>query len=178
MAQGTNTLTGSPLSVASAVVNEGVQKYVFTCNYGDGPIKKDTLGNDSPSGQIKAGSLVKELTVTGKRAYFGHASTDTTAPVAGDVRRVRRGIGAKNGTKITVNVNIGDQLVMFAYPASVQDCTQIKYEEINDINAKSKFTQISLQVNDASGANPVDYRVYYYIAAVPFAASATFVLTI
>ena len=86
--------------------------------------------------------------------------------------------GAKNGTKITVNVNIGDQLVMFAYPASVQDCTQIKYEEINDINAKSKFTQISLQVNDASGANPVDYRVYYYIAAVPFAASATFVLTI
>ena len=178
LAQGTNTLTGSPLSVASAVVNEGVQKYVFTCNYGDGPIKKDTLGNDSPSGQIKAGSLVKELTVTGKRAYFGHASTDTTAPVAGDVRRVRRGIGAKNGTKITVNVNIGDQLVMFAYPASVQDCTQIKYEEINDINAKSKFTQISLQVNDASGANPVDYRVYYYIAAVPFAASATFVLTI
>ena len=179
LTSGTTTLTGSPFKVANYTLGDQSITYTFTCSYDEGAIKKDNLGNESPAGHIPAGTLTKTLTITGVRAYWGFGTTASTIPTAAEIRtKAKNGIKAKAGTVITANVAIGDQTVVFAYPETVKDCTSIEYKEINDPNAKTKFTQTTIAINDASGANPVNYRVYYYIASVPFAASATFKLTI
>ena len=179
LTSGTTTLTGSPFKVTNYTLGDQSITYTFTCSYDEGAIKKDNLGNESPAGHIPAGTLTKTLTITGVRAYWGFGTTASTIPTAAEIRaKAKNGIKAKAGTVITANVAIGDQTVVFAYPETVKDCVSIEYKEINDPNAKTKFTQTTIAINDASGANPVNYRVYYYIASVPFAASATFKLTI
>ena len=179
LTSGTTALSGSPLTVTNYTLGEGSITYTFTCNYDEGAIKNDSLGDASPAGHIMAGTLTKTLTITGVRAYWGFGTTVSTIPTGAEIRaKTKNGINAKAGTVITANVAIGDQAVVFAYPETIKDCTSIEYKEINDPNAKTKFTQTTIAINDASGANPVNYRVYYYIASVPFAASATFKLTI
>lgn len=148
--------------------------------YDNGPIKQNNMGIDDPTGRIMAGTIQSSLTITPKRGYWGFSATENTPPVSDFIRNKNiTGLGPGNETQIKVVASATDRMVVFAYPATLRDCKKIRYEELNDDGNKTAFTQITLSIPDASKTgNYIDYRVYYYIGAIPFGSTMTFILTI
>ena len=83
-----------------------------------------------------------------------------------------------NGLVFEVPLNIGQQHVAFAYPATLRDVSQVMYVETNDTGMASSFTKQVVSVEGANGATGVDYKVYTYGMATPAAANMTFKVTI
>ena len=153
--------------------------YSATVSYGDGAIKNNNLGQPDSTGQIKAGSISATTTIKAYRGYFGYCSDNATIPTPSEIRsQAIKGLNILNGDTISVTTNTTSRLVCFAYPSTLRDCTKIRYENLNDDDNKTAFTSITLNIPDASGKNPISYRVYYYIAPIEFGMNATFTLTV
>ena len=120
--------------------------------------------------------------ITGKRNLFYGTGVGATPEINSATVRglTNKKLSPANGNVITINVAVGQQYVIIAYPATLRDITQIKYEETNDIGALSKFTKTQVQVADARGGSNgmMDYKVYSYGMAVPAPAAMTFTVTI
>ena len=161
------------------VENNGVKdlKLIGTVN-SDGTINNN-LGQPDSTGQIKAGSISATTTIKAYRGYFGYCSDNATIPTPSEIRnQAIKGLNILNGDTISVTTNTTSRLVCFAYPSTLRDCTKIRYENLNDDDNKTAFTSITLNIPDASGRNPISYRVYYYIAPIEFGMNATFTLTV
>lgn len=65
-----------------------------------------------------------------------------------------------NENTFTIDLSVGAQRVVFAYPASLRDVNSVK--DVNGLNAeiKSAFTKSIVQVDGANGYMAVDYKVY------------------
>lgn len=160
------------------VISNNVQ-FKSEVSYANGAIKNDNLGNPYAEGQIKSGTISSTISLIAARGYWAIASDSPNIPNAEDIRRTAvNGLDLTNGSTIKVVAQPSTRTIIFAYPATLKDCSKIRYEELSDDTNKSVFKQIMLQVPDASGLNPVDYRVYYYTSPIPFGATATFILTV
>lgn len=149
--------------------------------YEEGPIKNDNLGVQAPEGHILAGSISSNtLTFQGKRQTFAGAGVGTT-PVL-DSAAVRkftaRGLGLGKNSKFDILVDVGQKHILIAYPATLGDITQIRYEEGNDNNMAANFTKQTVQVEGANGFTAVNYNVYTYEMDTPAAAKMTFKITL
>ena len=84
------------------------------------------------------------------------------------------------GTSFNVNVAVGQQYIIIAYPATLRDLNNVTYVEANDSGMAANFTKTTLDVADARGGNNgvMSYKVYTYAMAVPAAAGMTFKVTI
>lgn len=157
----------------------GDKTYSATVSYGDGPIKNNNVGKPDPTGQIKAGSKTSSVTIKAYRPYFGFAASDYNAPTAEYIRsKTTSGLNLSTNGTIKVVTQPNSRIVCFAYPATLRECTKIRYEDLNDDNNKTAFTYTTLSIPDANGQNPINYRVYYYISPVEFGLNATFTLTV
>ena len=180
------TGSSSPVDYSSTealVVGDETVTFTATATYGEGEIKNNNLGEPSPDGHITAGSKNSSgYSITGKRnAFYGTGVGATPELNSANVRSLtNKKLAPANGNTITINVAAGQQYVIIAYPATLRDITQIKYEETNDIGALSKFTKTQVQVADARGGENglMDYKVYSYGMAVPAPAAMTFTVTI
>lgn len=180
------TGSSSPVDYSSAealVVGDETVTFTATATYGEGEIKNNNLGEPSPDGHITAGSKNSSgYSITGKRnAFYGTGVGVTPELNSANIRSLtNKKLAPANGNTITINVAAGQQYVIIAYPATLRDITQIKYEETNDIGALSKFTKTQVQVADARGGENglMDYKVYSYGMAVPAPAAMTFTVTI
>lgn len=180
------TGSSSPVDYSSAealVVGDETVTFTATATYGEGEIKNNNLGEPSPDGHITAGSKNSSgYSITGKRnAFYGTGVGATPELNSANIRSLtNKKLSPANGNTITINVAAGQQYVIIAYPATLRDITQIKYEETNDIGALSKFTKTQVQVADARGGENglMDYKVYSYGMAVPAPAAMTFTVTI
>lgn len=180
------TGSSSPVDYSSAealVVGDETVTFTATATYGEGEIKNNNLGEPSPDGHITAGSKNSSgYSITGKRnAFYGTGVGATPELNSANIRSLtNKKLAPANGNTITINVAAGQQYVIIAYPATLRDITQIKYEETNDIGALSKFTKTQVQVADARGGENglMDYKVYSYGMAVPAPAAMTFAVTI
>lgn len=180
------TGSSSPVDYSSAealVVGDETVTFTATATYGEGEIKNNNLGEPSPDGHITAGSKNSSgYSITGKRnAFYGTGAGATPELNSANIRSLtNKKLAPANGNTITINVAAGQQYVIIAYPATLRDITQIKYEETNDIGALSKFTKTQVQVADARGGENglMDYKVYSYGMAVPAPAAMTFTVTI
>lgn len=180
------TGSSSPVDYSSAealVVGDETVTFTATATYGEGEIKNNNLGEPSPDGHITAGSKNSSgYSITGKRnAFYGTGVGATPELNSANIRSLtNKKLAPANGNTITINVAAGQQYVIIAYPATLRDITQIKYEETNDIGALSKFTKTQVQVADARGGENglMDYKVYSYGMAVPAPAAMTFTVTI
>lgn len=175
-----NTLLSDTFTftIPSFVIDKD-KTYTGTVSYGDGHIKNDNVGNPSPEGQIKAGTISANTTIKAYRPYFGYSLDNGDTPTSDSIRKQAiQGLNLSNGGTIKVITEPTSRLVCFAYPATLRDCTKIRYEDLNDDGNKSAFTSILLNVADASGNNEISYRVYYYISPIPFGLQATFTLTV
>lgn len=180
------TGSSSPVDYSSTealVVGDETVTFTATATYGEGEIKNNNLGEPSPEGHITAGSKNSSgYSITGKRnAFYGTGVGATPELNSANIRSLtNKKLAPANGNTITINVAAGQQYVIIAYPATLRDITQIKYEETNDIGALSKFTKTQVQVADARGGENglMDYKVYSYGMAVPAPAAMTFTVTI
>lgn len=180
------TNTTSPLDYTAEealVVGDETVSFTASATYEEGSIKNNNLGEPSPDGHIVAGTKNSSAySITGKRnAFYGTGVGSLPELTSGMVRGLtNKKLNPANGNVITVSVAVGQQYAVIAYPATLRDISQIKYEETNDTGALSKFTKATVEVADARGEQNgmMNYKVYTYAMAVPAPAAMTFTVTI
>ena len=93
---------------------------------------------------------------------------------------VNKKLAPSQGTSFNINVAVGQQYIVIAYPANIRDINNITYVEANDSGMASNFTKTTIDVADARGGSngAMGYKVYTYAMAVPAAAAMTFKVTI
>lgn len=85
--------------------------------------------------------------------------------------------GPTEGYSFSIDVEVGQQYIAFAYPATLRDVNNVTYVQANDSGMASSFTKHEVEVSD-SGSAPVVYKVYTYAMAIPAMATMTFKVTI
>ena len=173
----------SPITTEAQTFTLGEETVSFTAKatYKDGPIKNDNLGQPSPDGQIKAGSKTSAaVSFVGKRNLFYGTGVGAVPELSSEVVRGLSGkqLSPSNGTVFNINIAVGQQYVIFAYPATLRDVNQVMYVETNDTGMAASFTKSNISVQGANGAAGADYKVYSYGMATPAQAPMTFKVTI
>ena len=179
------TGTESPLEYTGTaiVVGDETVSFTATATYAEGAIKNNNLGESSPNGHITAGSKTSAaFNYVGKRNLFYGTGTGSTPALTSDVVRAlsNKRLGAGQGTQFTINIAVGQQYVLIAYPATIRDISTVKYEETNDATVAQNFAKSTVKVADArGGANGLmDYKVFKFEMAAPAAAAMTFTVTV
>lgn len=157
----------------------GTLKFNGVVRYADGPIKNDNLGAAYPTGSIKAGSLNASVTFTGQRkVFFGRDKSAAAAQTSAEVRALpQNSMNPSNGTKLTISILAGDTRVTFAYPANLREVSSVVSSALN-LDVKGTFVKEVVDVEGANGYNEIQYKVYTYIPAIPFASNDTYTVTI
>lgn len=170
-------------NVASFVLGDETVSFKSEASFGDGPIKNNNLGQQSPNGQIKAGSKQSSpLNFTGQRnLFFGTGVGDLPELNSNNIRALSgKKLNPTQGYSWNIPIAIGQQYVIFAYPATLRDVNQVMYVETNDTGMASSFQKITADIADARGGTNglKSYKIYSYRMAAPAAAPMTFKVTI
>ena len=179
------TGTESPLEYNGEDIVIGDESITFSASatYGDAPVKTNNLGAESTENWFAGGTVnSSNYVVTGKRNLFYGTGVGSIPEVNSVMVRglVNKKLAPAQGTSFNINVAVGQQYIVFAYPASLRDVNNVTYVEANDSGMASNFEKLVIDVADArGGANGImSYKVYTYEMAVPAAAGMTFKVTI
>ena len=179
------TGTTSPLTYTGEGIVIGDESISFTATaaYADAPVKNNNLGQESKENWFAAGSVSSgAYTITGKRNLFYGTGVGAVPTVTSDMVRglVNTKLAPTQGHSWNINVAVGQQYIVFAYPATLRDVNNVTYVEANDTGMASSFTKSTINVADARGGENglASYKVYTYGMAVPAAAAMTFKVTI
>ena len=179
------TGTESPLTYTGEDIVIGDESITFSASatYGDAPVKTNNLGAESTENWFAGGTVnSSNYVVTGKRNLFYGTGVGSIPEVNSVMVRglVNKKLAPAQGTSFSINVAVGQQYIVFAYPATLRDVNNVTYVEANDSGMASNFEKLVIDVADArGGANGImSYKVYTYEMAVPAAASMTFKVTI
>ena len=177
--------TSSPYTYTGEAIVLGDETVIFTAKaeYGDGPVKNNNLGQLDATGQIKAGSVNSaNFSYTGQRNLFYGTGVGELPELTSDVIRslTNKRLNPTQGLNFTINMATGQQYFIFAYPATLRDVNKVNYVEGNDPNMAASLTKETVDVADARGGENgvMEYKVYTYRAATPFAAPGTMQVTI
>ena len=177
--------TSSPYTYTGEAIVLGDDTVIFTAKaeYGDGPVKNNNLGQPDATGQIKAGSVNSaNFSYTGQRNLFYGTGVGELPELTSDVIRslTNKRLNPTQGLNFTINMATGQQYFIFAYPATLRDVNKVNYVEGNDPNMAASLTKETVNVADARGGENgvIEYKVYTYRAATPFAAPGTMQVTI
>lgn len=178
---GVSIINGASNTITSEeqvfTLTDGSVSFTAKATYGDGAIKNDNLGNPSPTGQIKAGSITSSaVTFSGKRNLFYGTGVGSIPEITSEKVRALSGkqLAPTNGTTFRVNVAVGQQYIIFAYPSTLRDVSKVKYVETNDEGMAQNFAKVVKSIEGANGAAGADYKVYTYGMDAPAQAPMTF----
>ena len=145
-----------------AVTSEMDYYLTATVYYSEGAIPFTNLGNEDASSRIAAGNVsATSEKITGYRNSFYGTLTAKTAPSSSVVRGLTKsGKALANGSSFTITIPVGALRVMFAYPATLRNCTSVK--DVNGMSAEilSSFSSSTVSVAGANGYEPISYKVY------------------
>lgn len=177
--------TSSPLTYSGDDIVIGDETITFkaSASYAAAPVKKNNLNQESTENWFDAGSVSSSnYSISGKRNMFYGTGVGSVPAIDSVFVRglVNKKLAPAQGTAITINVEIGQQYIAFAYPATLRDVNNVTYVESNDSGMAGNFTKNTIDVADARGDNNglMSYKVYTYAMAVPAAAPMTFKVTI
>lgn len=177
--------TTSPLLYNGNAIVIGDETITFTANasYGDAPVKNNNLGQESKENWFAAGTVTSSgYSITGKRKMFYGTGVGAAPTVTSDIVRnlANNKLNPTQGYNFNLTVDIGQQYIVIAYPATLRDVNNITYVEANDKGMAANFVKKEIAVADARGGNngTMGYKVYTYEMAVPAAAPMTFSVTI
>lgn len=165
------------------VIGDETVKYTAKATYEAGAIKNDNTGKPNSTGAIGAGSKTSsEYNFTGQRNAFYGTGIGAVPTVTSDMVRGLSGkkLNPAQGTTFNISISVGQQYVVFAYPATLRDVNQVMYVETNDTGMASSFTKHTINVADARGGENglKSYKVYTFGMDAPAAANMTFKVTI
>lgn len=179
------TGTTSPLTYTGEAYVIGDETVSFTAYaaYEDAPVKNNNLGQESKENWF-AGDTVSSsaYSIVGKRNLFYGTGLGAVPTVTSDMVRglANTKLAPTQGYSFNINVAVGQQYIVFAYPADLRDVNNVTYVEANDTGMASSFTKTTADVADARGGSNglKSYKVYTYGMAIPAAAPMTFKVTI
>lgn len=177
--------TTSPLDYTGEDIVIGDETITFTASatYSDAPVKTNNLGQESKENWF-AGSTASSgsYSITGKRNLFYATGVGAVPEVTSDMVRglANKKLSPSQAYSWTITVDVGQQYIAIAYPASLRDLNNVTYVEANDSGMAANFTKTTIDVADARGGENglMSYKVYTYAMAVPAAATMTFKVTI
>lgn len=179
------TGTASPLDYTGEAVVIGDETITFTASatYGDAPVKTNNLGQESKENWFAGGTITSSnYNIVGKRNLFYGTGVGVVPTVTSDLVRglTNKKLAPTQGYSFNINVAVGQQYIVIAYPADLRDVNNITYVEANDSGMASSFTKHTIDVADARGGENglKSYKVYTYEMAIPAAAGMTFKVTI
>lgn len=177
--------TESPITYTGEDIVIGDETVTFSASatYGDAPVKNNNLGQESTENWFAGGTVnSSNYAITGKRKLFYGTGVGSAPEVTSDMVRglANSKLAPSTGTSFSINVSVGQQYIVIAYPASLRDINNVTYVEANDSGMASSFTKTIIDVADARGGDngTMSYKVYTYAMAVPAAAAMTFKVTI
>ena len=168
-------------SVPQFTIGDETVVFKSEASYGDGAIKNDNLGQPSPAGQITASSkFSSNMSYIGQRnLFFGTGVGDLPVLNSTNIRALTgKKLNPTQGYSWNISIAVGQQYVVFAYPATLRDVNQVMYVETNDTGMASSFNQTLVDVEGANSFTTKSYKVYTYRMASPAAAPMTFKVTI
>lgn len=177
--------TTSPLTYNGEAIVVGDETVTFSASatYGDAPVKNNNLGQESKENWFEGDTVASSnYSITGKRNLFYGTGVGVVPELTSGVVRnlVNKKLAPTQGYSFNINVEIGQQYIIFAYPADLRDVNNVTYVEANDGGMASNFAKKTMDVADARGGENgmKSYKVYSYAMAVPAAAPMTFKVTI
>ena len=180
---GSDTTSPYTYTGEATVLGDETITYTAQATYGDGPVKNNNLGTPDDTGQIKAGTKTSSVfSYVGQRNMFYGTGVGEIPSLTSDYIRglTNKKLNPTQGYNFTINVAVGQQFFVFAYPATLRDVNKVNYVEGNDPNMAASLTKTTVNVADARGGEngTIEYKVYTYKAATPFAAPGTMQVTI
>ena len=167
----------------TVTVAAGNNTFSSTVDYAIGPVplnsKNVAFDVDGVTAltALAVGSVSDSVTVVGQRKYF--YGVDHDSATSADVRGLANGVlNPANGTSFTINIPLGAESVVFAYPDTLRDVSTVKYVEGLNAEVKGIFTTTSVNVEGANAYTAIGYKVYRYVPNAPFPNAATYVVTI
>lgn len=181
---GNNNGTNNTLVLSNYVIQEGSNSWSVDVDYAQGPQPLDSDGNnyDSP---LVAGSVSDSVSVNGRRRLFFGTEQNATVPTSSsEIRDLFNNnpsnnvLNPNNGTTFTINVPVGAEKVVFAYPANLSDVDEVIYVEGLGSDIKGSFNQTLINVEGVSGFSAISYKVYTFVPVSAFSQTATYNVTI
>lgn len=179
-AVGTASSTSPATYVEDAFQLTASTVYSATASYAEGPIKKDNLGEDYPTGHITAGSKTSgNYTLTPfRRTFYGGTITKPEMSSA-YVRGLTQGNAYSKGAVLTFTAPTGCQRVAVAILKSATTAKP-KFETTTGmtLDVSGTFTSVEQNVEGANGSASVAYTVWYYEPTSPYAADTAYRVTL
>lgn len=178
------TKNGSQISTTFPYIDSSIQliaavAYQAFTTYGQGACKNDSLGQQNCSGRIQPGTVSSNIiTYNAWRKAFWGVPVSAVTNSSGVRALSNSSLRPVVGSTFTINIPAGSQRVVFAYPASLQDVSSVKYREFGNCEIKSIFTKTTVSVEGASGYTAIDYKVFTYEPIEPFQVAANYEITI
>jgi len=151
---------------ANAIINDGANSFTATVDYGTGPQPVDSKDNNFNS-PLAAGSISPSLTITGRRrAFYGINSAGSNST---EIRNLSSVLNPQNDTTFTISLPIGTTSIVFAYPASLRDVTEVRESVLNS-DVKAAFgTPYNVNVFGNNNYTAISYKVYRFQPPNPIA---------
>lgn len=180
---GNSTISPYIFEGDSFVLEDETVTFKANAVYESGPVKQNNLGDPDATGQILTGTIeTSAFNYVGQRNLFYGTGVGSLPELTSDSIRslTNKKLNPIQGYSFSIPVSVGQQYILFAYPATLRDVNTIKYEEANDSSMANNFTKTVIDVADARGGENglKSYKVYSYSMPVPAAATMSFTVTI
>jgi len=134
-------------------------------NYAAGPIDPNKTGTPIPAGTLITNSIIYK---TVRYLFYGFNYSLGIRNLGNIVQ------DPNDGDTFTITIPLGAVEVVFAYPENLRDVFSVLYIELGNIEVKEIFTKTIELVPDASGGNPINYKVFRYTPVEPYPKSVNY----
>lgn len=143
------------------IIPAGKSQLEVTLEYFEGPIKKDSRGQDYPEGRIMEGSLTYSKEVVGiKFAYMKTSPDEIDLSDPSVIKTWEEKFKIGTADSYTLPIPEGTRYIVIAYPSSVGEISSIIDRNIG-FNVKDSFELTQIEVGTT---NPISYNFYQYQA--------------
>ncbi len=149
--------------------------------YSDGDAPLTNLGNEQDGMKIQSDDTsVRSNAITGYRAsFYGVLTSKKDSLTSADIRKLTKSNKrSQYGDTFEVELFTDTLQVVIAIPVQVGELRMIQDYNDSMTNLISSFTLETIQVNDASGANAIDYNVYTLKFAAAYGVNNKYIVTI
>ena len=113
-----------------------------------------------------------------RNGFYGTDTDATELTTSDQVRALTSVENVKKGNAFTIQVPVGANKVVIAFPSSLGDLKSVIFKESMNAEIVSVFDKTTIQVEGANAYTNTEYNVYQYVPVAPFSQVSTFNVTI
>jgi hypothetical protein len=113
-----------------------------------------------------------------RNGFYGTDTDATELTTSDQVRALTAVKNVKKGSTFTIQVPVGANKVVIAFPSTLGDLKSVIFKESMNAEIASVFNKTAIQVEGANAYTSTEYNVYQYIPATPFSQVSTFNVTV